>query len=145
MGVMRATRKLHARPPSALHLQLSREGEIGERIVTVSWEHLPGALTLLLDMGEFDLVVEVGSRVLRSRQIVNSRRDILLAIAIAHCGLAQETLDGGDRVALGCGRLEEALSVLRSAGEPPLAPHLIAEVKRACAPLTHSRHSCYPS
>jgi len=110
-------------------------GRVGSRYVSVPWDLLPAALVILTDIGEWDLVVEVGTRVLKSRQIVNAKRDILLAIALSHCTFAQETLLHSDKVALGCARLEEALAVLRSAGEPVLSPDLVSQVEDALAKL----------
>ncbi|CAG9463505.1 unnamed protein product [Pedinophyceae sp. YPF-701] len=101
----------------------------------VTWSDLPGALILLLEIGEYDLVLETGARVLRMRQLVSFRRDLALAMALAHCGRAQEALALPDQVPLACARMEEALNILRGAGSPPLAPGLETEIESALGEL----------
>ena len=88
---------------------------------------MPGGLALLVDAREYDLVIEIGNRVLRTGRAGSAEPDVVLAIALAHCALARDALDQGGRVGLGVARLEEALSVLRAA-RPPLAPGLQREV-----------------
>ncbi len=49
-------------------------------------------------VGEFDIVLEVGGKVLEKWEARSMRRDILFAMALAHCGLATKSLDGKDKV-----------------------------------------------
>jgi tetratricopeptide (TPR) repeat protein len=109
---------------------------------------LPGALALLEQSGQYELVIQLAqqaSRInLRSLRPAPSRatlrdyeRDIALATALAHCGLAKGALEAG-QVALGCARLDEALHILQEAisvGEPPLAADLQSQITTAIADM----------
>ncbi|KAK9818230.1 hypothetical protein WJX72_009142 [[Myrmecia] bisecta] len=111
-----------------------REPEDVQGLV-VEWDLLPGALALLQEVGEFDLVIEVATQVLLKWESRAFRRDILLSMALAHCGTASEAFGAKDQVSVGCARMEEALAVLRDAGSPPLAPVLAAEIEESLQEL----------
>lgn len=76
--------------------------------------------------GFYDLVLQLSQqaallderdlRATNKDTIFNFYRDVALATALAHCGLAHQALKKG-HIALGCGRLEEALQIIKEAGE----------------------------
>ena len=96
---------------------------------------LPGAMALLEQNGHYDLVIQLSDAAARltprdlrtgSRSTAQDyERDVALATALAHCGIAKRALDA-NRPAEACGRLEEALVLLREGahGGPPLARDL---------------------
>ena len=86
-------------------------------------------------MGEHEVVLEVGARALDKWEARAMRRDILLAMALAHLGLASEAFEAPGHVADGCARLEAAAALLADAGAPLLAPDLEAEIAGALADL----------
>lgn len=101
---------------------------------------LPGTLALLEQVGQHDLAVQLGTAALQrgaSRDLKSSgvsrdtmkdfEKDIALATALAHCGLARDAADRGQG-ALACARMEEAVSILR---EYNTAPTLASEVENA--------------
>ncbi|KAK9845219.1 hypothetical protein WJX81_000406 [Elliptochloris bilobata] len=105
------------------------------RGIYVEWALLPGALALLQEVGEHEVVLEVGARALDKWEARGMRPDILLAMALAHLGLASEAFEAPGHVATGCARLEAAAALLADAGAPALAPELEAEIAGALADL----------
>jgi hypothetical protein len=63
----------------------------------------------LWQVGEFDIVLDVGSKVLEKWEARSMRRDILFAMALAHCGLATEALDAKDKVFAAAVRRQPAI------------------------------------
>ncbi len=53
-------------------------------------------------VGEYNIVLEVGRRVLETWESRQFRRDVLLSMALAHCGLASDEFEK-QAVASGCG------------------------------------------
>ncbi|KAL3148377.1 hypothetical protein ABBQ38_013833 [Trebouxia sp. C0009 RCD-2024] len=98
--------------------------------IQVQWDDLPGALALLQEVGEYDLVVAMGTKLLETWESRVFRRDILLSMALAQCGLATDTF-AVQQVAAGCARMEEALLLLNDGGAPPLAPALQQEIQES--------------
>lgn len=72
--------------------------------IQIPWDLLPGMLALLVEVGEFDLVLQVGARAAPSRQQWEFQRDVLLSMALAQLGLARESLTDREQVARGCAR-----------------------------------------
>ena len=66
----------------------------------VQWKHIatssalpasePLTLQLPLQVGEFDLVISLGTKLLAKWESRPFRRDVLLSMALAQCGLASE-------------------------------------------------------
>ncbi|EIE24067.1 hypothetical protein COCSUDRAFT_65723 [Coccomyxa subellipsoidea C-169] len=109
-------------------------GTIQERAVDIEWALLPGALALLQEVGECDIVLEYGSKALEKWEARSMRRDVLFAMALAHLGLASDALEAKEKkVALGSAHLEEALCLLKDAGQPPVSPILEQEIQEALA------------
>ncbi|GAB4822278.1 hypothetical protein N2152v2_009324 [Parachlorella kessleri] len=104
---------------------------------------LAGAMALLEQVGEYQLVLDLaeeaqhlGAAALRSSNRETLRdfeRDVTLATALAHCGLAREAFDGG-QAGPGCARMEEALHLLRSTGAPPGALGVLGQAPPPLAP-----------
>ena len=109
---------------------------------------LPGAMALLEQAGQYELVIQLSqqaksatSRDIRPNNRTTMRdyeRDVALASALAHCGLAKKDLEA-QRPAMGCARLEEALYMLRecsaSTGSTPLAEELQSNIMNALSDL----------
>ncbi len=49
-------------------------------------------------MGYYDLTLDIGAKVLDRWEARQFRRDILLSMALAQCGLAGEAFEGKDQV-----------------------------------------------
>eukprot|EP00882_Tetradesmus_deserticola_P023043 GHRQ01025074.1.p1 GENE.GHRQ01025074.1~~GHRQ01025074.1.p1 ORF type:complete len:372 (+),score=123.53 GHRQ01025074.1:139-1254(+) len=92
---------------------------------------LPSALALLAQINQNDAVYELASKLLDNWDMRKSyKRDIILSLAVARCNIARDLL-ADQKVADGCSVLEDALALLQSAGEPPLAPGLAADIQDA--------------
>lgn len=52
----------------------------------------------LVQVGEYDIVLDIGGRVLEKWEARSMRRDVLFAMALAHLGLATDALDAKDKV-----------------------------------------------
>ncbi|CAL5227691.1 g10699 [Coccomyxa viridis] len=106
-------------------------GSIQSKGIDVEWNLLPGALALLQEVGEHEVVLEAGRKALEKWEARAFRRDILYAMSLAHLGLASEALRAKEQVAAGCSHLQEANHLLRDAGHPPLSPVLEQEIEQA--------------
>eukprot|EP00236_Picocystis_salinarum_P003489 CAMPEP_0183831062 /NCGR_PEP_ID=MMETSP0807_2-20130328/4395_1 /TAXON_ID=88271 /ORGANISM="Picocystis salinarum, Strain CCMP1897" /LENGTH=736 /DNA_ID=CAMNT_0026076471 /DNA_START=281 /DNA_END=2491 /DNA_ORIENTATION=- len=91
---------------------------------------LPGAVSLLQEAGEPELVEELGKEALAGRLDKAGRRDILLAMALAECDLAQDAVSR-DEIALACARLNNGRDLLKQGGMPPISEVLQTEIE-AC-------------
>jgi hypothetical protein len=54
----------------------------------------------IAQVGEYSVVIEVGSKLLDTWESRHFRRDILLSMALAHCGLAAEAFSAGNQVCI---------------------------------------------
>ena len=88
-------------------------------------------------VGEYDIVIEVGQRVLDTWESRQFRRDVLLSMALAHCGLASDDFEK-QAVASGCGLL-----VPLSAQDPN--PSARGKPCRYASSSTQPRHSLVTS
>ncbi len=61
-------------------------------------------------VGEYDTVIEVGQRVLETWESRQFRRDVLLSMALAHCGLASDEFEK-QAVASGWGSMTPTLTL----------------------------------
>ncbi|EFJ52144.1 hypothetical protein VOLCADRAFT_103165 [Volvox carteri f. nagariensis] len=102
-------------------------------------ELLPGALALMTEVGQCQLALDIAAELLRTEEDMPEavRRDVLLSMALANCGLAGESLEGksSQQLAQGCNFLEAALQALEAAGDPPLAPALACEIRQGLTGL----------
>jgi hypothetical protein len=83
-------------------------------LVSVSEDHLPGALVLLQESGYSQLVLEVGTKWLAANSRDVRRRDVAAALALAHHALAVQGLQQEAGCMLeACRHLESALLLIR--------------------------------
>ncbi|KAK9815023.1 hypothetical protein WJX73_005105 [Symbiochloris irregularis] len=97
----------------------------------VDWGLLPGTLALLQEVGEAEVTLEVGKSALSDSKAGPFKRDILLAMALAHCTLASSAFSSQDQIVAGCSHLAEAGKCLKQGGAPPLAAELVREIEDA--------------
>lgn len=76
-----------------------------------------------LQVGEYETVLEVGSALLEAREARPFRRDIMLSMALAHCGLASAAFDE-QAVAAGCGHLKPCATETWGCALSPSPPNL---------------------
>ncbi len=92
LGVMPGACKFAPRAPSAC--ALLHGGSVSNAIICT--EPCPRP-----QVGEYDIVIEVGARLLETWESRQFRRDVLLSMALARCGLAGEHFER-QAVASGC-------------------------------------------
>eukprot|EP00195_Chlamydomonas_chlamydogama_P009511 CAMPEP_0202892288 /NCGR_PEP_ID=MMETSP1392-20130828/2032_1 /ASSEMBLY_ACC=CAM_ASM_000868 /TAXON_ID=225041 /ORGANISM="Chlamydomonas chlamydogama, Strain SAG 11-48b" /LENGTH=766 /DNA_ID=CAMNT_0049576185 /DNA_START=50 /DNA_END=2350 /DNA_ORIENTATION=+ len=106
--------------------------------VTIPYDLVPGALAVLAEVGQNNLVLDLGKELLQSQELDGYqylRNDVLLSMALSYCNLAREAFEARSQVSLGCRHLEDALQLLQSAGEPALAPALAKEIREGIKSL----------
>ncbi|KAE8712640.1 Protein ACCUMULATION AND REPLICATION OF CHLOROPLASTS 6 [Hibiscus syriacus] len=108
-------------------------------ITQVPWEKVPGALCVLQEAGETDVVLQIGETLLRERLPKAFKQDVVLAMALAYVDLSRDAmaLNPPDFIG-GCEVLERALKLLQEEGASSLAPDLqsqIDETLEEIAPL----------
>ncbi|KAK8585158.1 hypothetical protein V6N13_139093 [Hibiscus sabdariffa] len=98
-------------------------------ITQVPWEKVPGALCVLQEAGETELVLQIGESLLRERLPKTFKQDVVLAMALAYVDLSRDAmaLNPPDFIG-GCEVLERALKLLQEEGASSLAPDLQSQI-----------------
>ncbi|KAL1533331.1 Protein ACCUMULATION AND REPLICATION OF CHLOROPLASTS 6, chloroplastic [Salvia divinorum] len=98
-------------------------------LTQVPWDKVPGALCVLQEAGEMELVLQIGESLLKERLPKSFKQDILLSMALAYVDLSREAmaLSPPDFIR-GCEVLEMALKLLQEEGASNLAPDLQAQI-----------------
>nr|XP_016490985.1 PREDICTED: protein ACCUMULATION AND REPLICATION OF CHLOROPLASTS 6, chloroplastic-like isoform X2 [Nicotiana tabacum] len=101
-----------------------------DTIVTpVPWDKVPGALCVLQEAGETEVVLQIGESLLKERLPKSFKQDVVLAMSLAYVDLSRDamSLSPPDFVK-GCELLERALKLLQEEGASNLAPDLQAQI-----------------
>ncbi|KAG8632378.1 hypothetical protein MANES_18G017200v8 [Manihot esculenta] len=98
-------------------------------ITEVPWDKVPGALCVLQEAGEIEVVLEIGDKLLRERLPKSFKQDVVLAMALAYVDMSRDAmaLNPPDFIR-GCEMLERALKLLQEEGASSLAPDLQAQI-----------------
>ncbi|KAJ9166019.1 hypothetical protein P3X46_020820 [Hevea brasiliensis] len=98
-------------------------------ITQVPWDKVPGALCVLQEAGEIEVVLEIGDNLLRERLPKAFKQDVVLAMALAYVDMSRDAmaLNPPDFIR-GCEMLERALKLLQEEGASSLAPDLQAQI-----------------
>ncbi|KAH7276922.1 hypothetical protein KP509_39G026700 [Ceratopteris richardii] len=98
-------------------------------MVDVPLSKVPGALCLLQEVGEMEVVIKVGQELLRERLGKFFQRDIVLAMALAYVELSRDAMaESPPAVVESCELLERALKLLQEEGGSSLAPNLQEQI-----------------
>ena len=84
----------------------------GVPAVSIQSSDFAGALCLLQECGDVETVVKLGAGWLRRKPRARASRDVALAMSLAYCDLASETLSRASEVAQCYSELEAALNLL---------------------------------
>ncbi|XP_047980477.1 protein ACCUMULATION AND REPLICATION OF CHLOROPLASTS 6, chloroplastic [Salvia hispanica] len=105
------------------------EDEFDTILTQVPWDKVPGALCVLQEAGETELVLQIGESLLKERLPKSFKQDILLSMALAYVDLSRDAmaLSPPDFIR-GCEVLEMALKLLQEEGASNLAPDLQAQI-----------------
>lgn len=105
------------------------EDEAGTIMVDVPLSKVPGALCLLQEAGEMEIVLQVGQNLLKERLIRTYQRDIILAMALAYVELSREAMaETPPAIMQSCELLERSLKLLQEEGGSSLAPALQQQI-----------------
>ncbi|CAI9116867.1 OLC1v1018138C1 [Oldenlandia corymbosa var. corymbosa] len=105
------------------------EYEYGTIVTEVPWDKVPGALCVLQEAGEAELVLQIGERLLKERLHKSFKQDVVLAMALAYVDKSRDAmaLTPPDFIE-GSELLGRALKLLQEEGATGLAPDLQAQI-----------------
>ncbi|KAL3845292.1 hypothetical protein ACJIZ3_002695 [Penstemon smallii] len=103
--------------------------ELDTVLTQVPWDKVPGALCVLQEAGETDVVIQIGESLLKERLPKSFKQDVVLSLALAYVDLSRDamSLSPPDFIR-GCELLEMALKLLQEEGASNLAPDLQAQI-----------------
>ncbi|VVB07626.1 unnamed protein product [Arabis nemorensis] len=106
-------------------------------ITDVPWEKVPGALCVLQEAGETEIVLRVGEALLKERLPKSFKQDVVLVMALAFVDISRDAmaLDPPDFIT-GYEFVEEALKLLQEEGASNLAPDLRAQIDETLEEIT---------
>ncbi|XP_022769108.1 protein ACCUMULATION AND REPLICATION OF CHLOROPLASTS 6, chloroplastic isoform X2 [Durio zibethinus] len=109
-------------------------------ITQVPWDKIPGALCVLQEAGETEVVLRIGESLLRERLPKAFKQDVVLAMALAYVDLSRDAmaLNPPDFIS-GCEVLERALKLLQEEGASSLAPDLQSQIDETLEEITPRR------
>ncbi|GBG85721.1 hypothetical protein CBR_g40449 [Chara braunii] len=112
------------------------EDEPGTLMVDIPWQKIPGTLCLLQEMGETDIVLELGPPASQKRLSKDGRCDLALCIALAHVELSRGLLSREPPAVVdACDGLRAALESLRSEEGVTIAPELQEQIESSVTQL----------
>nr|GEV76317.1 hypothetical protein [Tanacetum cinerariifolium] len=105
------------------------EDEFQTILTDVPWDNVPGALCVLQEGGEDELVLQIGESLLKERLPKSFKQDVVLAMALAYVEISRDAMamSPPDYIK-GCELLERALKLLQEEGASSLAPDLQAQI-----------------
>ncbi|KAL6524755.1 Protein ACCUMULATION AND REPLICATION OF CHLOROPLASTS 6, chloroplastic [Orobanche minor] len=105
------------------------DDEFDTILTQVPWDKVSGALCVLQEAGETELVLQIGESLLKERLPKSFKQDIVLSMALAYVDLSRDAmaLSPPDFI-IGCEVLEMALKLLQEEGASNLAPDLQAQI-----------------
>ncbi|KAL3640946.1 Protein ACCUMULATION AND REPLICATION OF CHLOROPLASTS 6, chloroplastic [Castilleja foliolosa] len=113
------------------------DDELDTILTQVPWDKVPGALCVLQEAGEMELVLQIAESLLKERLPKSFKQDIVLSIALAYVDLSRDAmaLSPPDFIR-GCEVLEMALKLLQEEGASNLAPDLQAQIDETLEEIT---------
>nr|GMD84778.1 protein ACCUMULATION AND REPLICATION OF CHLOROPLASTS 6, chloroplastic [Ipomoea batatas] len=98
-------------------------------LTQVPWDKVPGALCVLQESGDTELVLQIGESLLKERLSKTFKQDVVLTMALAYVDLSRDVmaLSPPDFVK-GCNFLERALNYNMQEGASSLASDLQAQI-----------------
>ncbi|GER26580.1 protein ACCUMULATION AND REPLICATION OFCHLOROPLASTS 6 [Striga asiatica] len=105
------------------------DDEFDTILTQVPWDKVPGALCVLQEAGDTELVLQIAESLLKERLPKSYKQDIVLSMALAYVDLSRDTmaLSPPDFIR-GCELLEMALKLLQEEGASNLSPDLQAQI-----------------
>ncbi|XP_073142785.1 protein ACCUMULATION AND REPLICATION OF CHLOROPLASTS 6, chloroplastic [Henckelia pumila] len=105
------------------------EDEFDNILTQVPWDKVPGALSVLQESGEAELVLQIGESLLKERLPKSFKQDVVLSMALAFVDLSRNAMELSPPDFIRGGEvLEMALKLLQEEGASNLAPDLQAQI-----------------
>lgn len=103
----------------------------------VPWNKVPGALCLLQEVGEAEVVIQAGQKLLQERLPKSFKRDVMLAMALSYVDISREAMaESSPNIIKSCESLERALQILQEGGGRSLAPDLQEQIDETLEEIT---------
>lgn len=103
----------------------------------VPWNKIPGALCLLQEVGEAEVVIQAGQKLLQERLPKSFKRDVMLAMALSYVDISREAMaESSPNIIKSCESLERALQILQEGGGRSLAPDLQEQIDETLEEIT---------
>ncbi|XP_062163902.1 protein ACCUMULATION AND REPLICATION OF CHLOROPLASTS 6, chloroplastic [Alnus glutinosa] len=113
------------------------DDELGTIFTQVPWDKVPGALSVLLEAGETELVIQIGEGLLRERLPKWFKQDVVLVLALAYVDMSRDAMAlAPPDFIRGCEVLGRALKLLQEEGASSLAPDLQAQIDETLEEIT---------
>ncbi|KAL8153913.1 hypothetical protein V2J09_011673 [Rumex salicifolius] len=125
-------------PSSRRDYNLGLSDNVEETVlIDVPFDKVPGALCVLQEAGQSELVLLIGDSLLKERLPKSIKHDIVLTMALAYVDICRDgmSLTPPDYVQ-GCESLERALKLLQEEGSSSLAPDLQAQIDETLEEIT---------
>ncbi|XP_058725345.1 protein ACCUMULATION AND REPLICATION OF CHLOROPLASTS 6, chloroplastic [Vicia villosa] len=106
-------------------------------LTEIPFDKVPGALCVLQEAGEMELVLRIGGDLLRERLPKTFKQDVVLAMALAYVDISRDAmaLSPADFI-VACEMLERALKLLQEEGASNLAPDLQTQIDETLEEIT---------
>ncbi|CAN8273938.1 unnamed protein product [Cochlearia groenlandica] len=103
----------------------------------VPWDKVPGALCVLQEAGETEIVLKIGQALLKERLPKSFKQDLVLVMSLAFLDVSRDAmaLEPPDFIT-GYEFVEEALKLLQEEGASSLAPDLRAQIDETLEEIT---------
>lgn len=113
------------------------EDEESSILTEIPFDKVPGALCVLQEAGETELVLRIGGGLLRERLPKMFKQDVVLAMALAYVDVSRDAmaLSPPDFI-VACEMLERALKLLQEEGASSLAPDLQTQIDETLEEIT---------
>lgn len=105
------------------------EDEFDTILTQVPWDKVPGALSVLQESGETEVVLQIGESLLKERLPKSFKQDVVMSMALAFVDLSRDAMELSPPDFIRGGEvLEMALKLLQEEGASNLAPDLQAQI-----------------
>ncbi|PSS19816.1 Protein ACCUMULATION AND REPLICATION OF CHLOROPLASTS 6 like [Actinidia chinensis var. chinensis] len=113
------------------------EDEFDTILTQVPWDKVPGALCVLQEAGETEVVLQIGESLLRERLPKSFKQDVVLTMALAYVDMSRDAMElSPPDFIKGCEVLERALKLLQEEGASSLATDLQAQIDETLEEIT---------
>ncbi|VFQ81910.1 unnamed protein product [Cuscuta campestris] len=128
--ILQAACETLADPSSRRDYNQSLANHESDALLTqIPWDKVPGALCVLQESGQAELVLQIGESLLKERLSKSFKHDVVLAMALSYVDLSRDVMAiSPPNFVNGAEYLEKALKLLQEEGPSTLASDLQAQI-----------------